>query len=354
MGGAGVIGVWRTPDAFAAWMVGADVEARQLGAGIQRALLSGGGLDDVTDTLLLSLPARRHVPFSVLHVQDGDRARVVECDAPPLFLSRRGRLVLPAVSEDVVDSHLVRRCEIDLQDGDHVAVVNETFVCAGRATRCLRWRDTATYVRRWTETGCDAEQLLDALLKTYGRLAGEAASPQVAVIAMHVRPRVTATVWTGPPAEPDLDAEALELFMTEPGLRVLAGGTTSEIAAALLGRELIAERRPEDGWHEVPPTWQLEGVDLVTEGLITLRRAGQHLARASGVRDLPRTSDGAVRLARLLMQADVVRFLVGTAVNPQQVDAVEQGGTQPARVRAVAEIVENLRDRDRMVSVQYI
>jgi len=62
----------------------------------------------------------------------------------------------------------------------------------------------------------------------------------------------------------------------------------------------------------VPPTATIRGTDLVTEGIITLSKAVRKLASPEEAYG----RDGASRLARVLLDADHVEFLVGKAVNP--------------------------------------
>ena len=169
---------------------------------------------------------------------------------------------------------------------------------------------------------------------------------------MHVRPRRSATVWSGPPADPALDKAALEKLMAEPGVRIICGDTTAQIAARLLEAEPELEPRPEDGWAEVPPILRLEGLDLVTEGLVTLGKARERMVGAKRVRDLPGGDDGAIRLARALLAADRVRFIIGLAVNPAQ--AADVACTVPLRQAVVEGLVHDLQARDRVVSVEYL
>ena len=315
-------------------------------------LEQGVSLDTVVESLLAALPHGEHVPFSILQVLEGCRAYLVECDAPPLFLTRGGRLVLLPVLEDISHGRLVRECRFLLQDSDHMAMVSEGYIHAKGWSRRWGWRDIAISTRRWADTRCDAEQLLGALTRTYCRLAEEEPERDVTVIAMHVRPRRSATVWSGPPADPALDRAALEKLMAEPGVRIICGDTTAQIAARLLGAELELEPRPEDGWAEVPPVLRLEGVDLVTEGLVTLGKARERMAGAKRVRDLPRGEDGATRLARALLAADKIHFIVGLAVNPQQ--AADAARTIPLRQAVVEELMHDLKARGRLVSVEYL
>ena len=322
-------------------------------------LEQGAPLDTVVESILVALPSGEHVPFSILQVLGGCRAHLVECDAPPLFLTRDGQLVLLPVLEDISHGRLVRECRFLLQDGDHMAMVSEGYIHAKGWSRRWGWRDIAISTRRWTDTGCDAEQLLGALVRTYRRLGEEPALSEakgeterdVTVIAMHVRPRRSATVWSGPPADPALDRVALEKLMAEPGVRIICGDTTAQIAARLLGAELEIECWPPEGWGEVPPTARLEGVHLVTEGLITLSKTRERLAAARDARDLPRAEDGATRLARALLAADKIQFIVGLAVNLAQ--AADAAHTVPLRQAVVEELTHDLKARGKVVSDEY-
>jgi hypothetical protein len=339
----------------------------------------GASLDTVVEALLSTLPDGKRMPFSILQVRpigtgigatdrredgpwggrnahQGVRARLVECDAPPLFLIRGGQLVLLPVLEDASHGHLVRRCRFPLQDGDRLVMVSQGYLHPWGWR--WSWSDVAVAVRRWTDTGCDAEELAGALMRTYRRLNPAAPRQDVAVVAMHVRPRRTATVWTGPPADPAQDEVALEKLMAEQGTRIICGDTTAQIAARLLGVELELEPRPEDGadkrhpWAEVPPISRLEGMDLVTEGLVTLGKAQERMAAVKRVRDLPREKGGATCLARALLVADKIHFIVGLAINPAQV--ANTAGTIPLRRIVIDNLRRDLKARDKIVSVEYL
>ena len=318
-------------------------------------------LSKVVETMLVALPEGKHVPFSILQVLGETRGNLVECDAPPLFMTHSGDLVLLPVVEEESHGHLIRTCEFSLQDGDHLAMVSEGYIRVKGWSRSWGWRDIAISIRRLTETRCDAEQLLGALVRSYYRLAGEIPDAQspipISILAMFVRPQRTATVWSGPPAKRDVEEAVLETLMDEPGARIICGDTTAEIAARLLGAELEMEPRPEDGWMEVPPVSRLrerpgiERIDLITEGLVTLSKSRERMAGAQRARDLPRKEDGANRLARMLLTADKVHFLVGLAINPAQ--TADKAGTIPLRRIVIEELINDLKARGKIVSVEY-
>jgi hypothetical protein len=250
-------------------------------------------------------------------------------------------------------------------------------VGAGKPGSVVGWREVAVAVRRLTETRCDAEQLAGALIRQYGRQATRdqrfgicdepsAISHQpsaIRVLAMFVRPMRTVTIWSGPPASRAAEPGMLDALMAEQDMRVVCGDTTADIAARMLGAELVMEPPPQEGWAEVPPMSRMvfadgsEPVTIVTEGVVTMRVARERLAettpqnRAGTVRarDFVGRTDGASRLSYLLLTADRIRFLVGLAVNPAQ---VTPDGT-PLRQMVVEELMADLKAHGKIVSVEY-
>jgi hypothetical protein len=347
-----VVRTFTTEERFIAILVGGaqgKKRAKQVTYEVVAGLRQGVSPDAAAETVLVALPRGIHVSLSVLQVEKAQEAHIVECDAPPLFLVQDGQPVLLPVVEETLGGYLVRQCKFSLQDGDHLAMVSEGFL-RPRGRR-WGWPDIAVAVRRWTDTGCDANELLGALMRTYRRLNPEPLQRDVTVVAMHVRPMRTATIWTGPPVDAAQEEVVLQSLMAELGERIICGGTTAQIAARLLEAEVETDPKPTSGWDEVPPTFRLEGVSLVTEGLITLRKARERMAQRDKrleIRD--QRLDGAARLAQALLVADKVHFIVGLAVNPQQVD----DGGDPLRKDVVEDVMRDLKARGKLVSVEYV
>lgn len=289
----------------------------------------------------LSTSGHAHALLQVQHTprtREGCQARLF-CWGMPAPIRVRGGVIEPLHSTPT----------LVLRSGDYLVLIENAYLIATGQD----WQQIATSIRRWTETGCDATQLLDCLLRTRQRLArsrGVAAdTQQAAILTVYVRPRVSATVWTGPPGVAELDRVALELLMGEAGLRIICGDTTARIAAGLLGRPLYMNQSDLKYHSEVPPISHLEGVDLVTEGLVTLGHAKGWLQGARTVRDLPRRVNAATRLAYALLSADCIHFLVGQAINPVQVDATDP--KTPQRMPLVEEIAALLRSRGKLVRI---
>jgi hypothetical protein len=118
-----------------------------------------------------------------------------------------------------------------------------------------------------------------------------------------------------------------------------------------MGTELEMEARPQHGWLEVPPTSKLDGVNLITEGVVTMSKALERMAGIHRVRDLPRQEDGATRLARRLLTADKICFLIGRTINPAQ--TADEAGNVSMRQVVIEQLIRDLESRRKIISIEY-
>ncbi|CDE72600.1 stage II sporulation protein E [Acidaminococcus sp. CAG:917] len=123
----------------------------------------------------------------------------------------------------------------------------------------------------------------------------------------------------GPPANRDDCEKMMSLFFSKEGKHIVCGGTTASIAAKWLGKPLKASLTFERS--DVPPIAEIEGVDLVTEGVITVNKVVEYAEDYVGENKLyeqwSMQRDGASLICRLLFEeATDINFFVGRAVNP--------------------------------------
>lgn len=327
----------------------------------------GAAVEEVMETLIETLPECQvrklaYATFAMLRVWHGREAYLVEYDSPPLILVRQGAVVdLPAKVMEI-KGRKVREAHFTLQNNDYMVLISDGYEHAGVGGLYRLgwgWKNIATSVRRWVETGGDAYQLTRALSKTALKLYNNKPGDDSTVVCMRVRPAVSATILTGPPANRDEDAAAVFKLMHSEGIKVICGGTTAQIAARVLGEELQVEWVPPSRRHGdtgrkkgSPPTAKLRGVDLVTEGILTLGQAVSLLEQAETIHDLPADDDAATRLARILLSADDINFIAGTAINPNQVADLIRG--EPMRMVYIKQLVRELRRRTKQVTVERI
>jgi hypothetical protein len=123
-------------------------------------------------------------------------------------------------------------------------------------------------------------------------------------------------VLTGPPFSRDKDPELARLVNTFDGRKVVCGGTTANILGRLLKRDIAMDLDFFD--PEVPPTSRMKGVDLITEGTITLAKVASLLE--DGVNPDTLARNAVRQLVSLLLDSDIVQFVVGTRINEAHQD----------------------------------
>ncbi|MBU2553136.1 MAG: SpoIIE family protein phosphatase [Bacteroidetes bacterium] len=157
---------------------------------------------------------------------------------------------------------------------------------------------------------------------------------------------ITVNLITGVPANKQHDKQFVEAFNQMPGIQVVCGGTTSRMVARELKRSLVVT---EDEHSTLsPPSYKIEHITLVTEGVITLNQVYNLLGEDTD--DL--IDESAVyELNALLTNADRIHLWVGSATNPGagHIQFLQQGILP--RKKIVPLIAEKLRSMGKLVVV---
>ena len=95
------------------------------------------------------------------------------------------------------------------------------------------------------------------------------------VAAVRIRERTPVNLLMGPPADPRDATKMMTLFFSKEGKKIVCGGTTSQIAADYL-HETIVTSLDYGTDPAIPPVGHMKGVDLVTEGVITMSRVVEY------------------------------------------------------------------------------
>ena len=136
------------------------------------------------------------------------------------------------------------------------------------------------------------------------------ANDDITCVVVYVRkPRRTLIV-TGAPRSRESDRRLGEIIRNYKGNVIVCGGTTAKIVARELGKDVKADRTPSGN---LPPASIIEGVDLVTEGMLTLSAVSERLSKKTLLKNMP--EDPAKRIIKLLRETDQVEFVVGTKIN---------------------------------------
>jgi hypothetical protein len=197
-----------------------------------------------------------------------------------------------------------------------------------------------------------AAMLVDECYKLYGGLPGDDATACV----IRIRKRAPMNLLFGPPSNRDDCDRMMSLFFSKQGKHIVCGGTTSTIAAGWLGKPLdVSIGYDKDS--DVPPTAHIEGVDLVTEGVVTMSKVISYAEDCIGENRLYEKwsigKDGACQICRLLFEeATDINFYVGRAMNP-----AHQNPDLPInfniKMNLVQELSEALKRMGKRIKVSY-
>ncbi|MFW6180922.1 MAG: hypothetical protein ACOC8N_04170, partial [Spirochaetota bacterium] len=209
----------------------------------------------------------------------------------------------------------------------------------------------ARFLEKHAHPDLNAEDLADKVADTVRELYAGPPGDDVTIVILKARRKLTATVFTGPPRKKNYDQETVARFINYPGKHVVCGGTTAKIVSRHLARPLEVDLKSMT--EEVPPQARIEGIDLVSEGILTLTRTNTLLQTGADRSTVRYRVDGASNLLRLMLGVDHVHFVVGQAVNPahQNPDLPNQLGI---RLKVVEDIAEALRERGKEVTIEKV
>ena len=284
-------------------------------------LARGTDLDSVVDTIAQTLPVckQRKIAYSTLQILRIDaygNATLVEFDSPRTFLCRCGHVLPFPAHSKTVGGKTVLAGQFELQEDDTVIMVSDGVLHAGIGGLLplgWGWDGVAEKLSEILSQTVDTTDICESLLNCCeGYYLGKPGD-DTSVVAVKLRQPRQLNMMIGPPVSPEHDAAVVQRFMAYPGPKVVSGGTTANLVSRVLGKPLKVELEYHD--PHIPPVGHLEGLELVTEGVLTLNAAAERLGHPAELRRSNRM-DGATRIARLLLNADLVHICAGGAVNP--------------------------------------
>ena len=316
------------------------VLADGLGSGVKASILStltskiistmmaeGLPLEECVSTIAATLPicsvrGVAYSTFTIIHLIDNTTAEIIQYDNPHVILIRDCENYEYPRSELSIDGKTIYKSTIKLQENDIFIAMSDGCPHAGIGLAFnFGWKreDIADFMKTFAHVGYTAKtlstMLVDECNKQYGYHPGDDATACV----VRIRRREPMNLLFGPPRNRDDCNRMMSLFFSKEGKHIVCGGTTSSIVAKYLGKPLRASLDFERS--DVPPIASIEGVDLVTEGVITINKVIEYAKDALGANELyehwSMHHDGASLICRLLFEeATDINFFVGRAINP--------------------------------------
>lgn len=296
--------------------------------------------------------------FTIIHIVNGTEAELIQYDNPKVIMLRNGENVeYPTETIDIAGKRILKS-KIRIQEGDTFIALSDGAPHAGiGSTLNLGWKreNIIDFVSTFAHVGFTAKTLTTMLLDECYSLYGGKPGDDTTVCTVKIRKREPMNLVIGPPSDPSDCGRMMSLFFSKEGKHIICGGTTSNIAAEYLHKPLKTKLEYFDS--DIPPTAELEGVALVTEGVITINKvlsfAQDYLKDNESYKVWSQKRDGASLVARLLFEeATDINFFVGMAVNP-----AHQNPKLPIsfsiKMRLVEQLAECLKKMGKKIKVSY-
>ena len=260
--------------------------------------------------------------FTIIHIVDNEYAEIIQYDNPQVIMLRDGANYDYPKDEYIIEDKKIYRSKIRLQENDVFVAMSDGCPHAGIGLAYnFGWKidEIIDFVETVECAGYNAKTLATILIDEVNKLYGNEPGDDATACVVKIRKRTPMNILFGPPSNPDDCNKMMSLFFAKEGKHIVCGGTTSSIAAKFLGKEVKPTLKFES--KEIPPIAEIEGVDLVTEGVITVNKVLEYAEDFISENKLYEIwefgRDGASLISRMLFEESTdINFYVGRAINP--------------------------------------
>ena len=347
-----------------------------LGSGVKASILStltskiistmmaeGIGLEECVSTIAATLPVCSvrgvaYSTFTIIHLVGNETIEIIQYDNPQVIMIRDDVNYDYPKTEMNIGGKRIYRSLIKLRENDIFIAMSDGCPHAGIGTAYnFGWKreDIIKFFEVLAPVGYTAKTLSTMLVDECNKLYGNKPGDDATACVVKIRKREPMNILFGPPSNRDDADRMMSLFFSKEGKHIICGGTTSSIAAKYLRKPLKASLNFENS--DIPPIAEIEGVDLVTEGVITMNRvieyAKDYLGENKYYEHWSFKKDGASLISRLLFEeATDINFYVGRAINP-----AHQNPDLPInfsiKMNLVDELTKALKQMGKRIKVSY-
>lgn len=316
---------------------------------------------ECVETIIQTLPVCQvrgvaYSTFSIIHVDTEGKGTMFEFDNPEAIYYHNGHCQNFDRTELEVCGKKVFKTDLNLEENDIIIVMSDGTIHAGIGMMLnFGWeRDQIMeHLNSNITPSMSARAVACMLAAACNDLYADKPGDDTTVAAIKIRKRLDVNIMVGPPVDKEKDDFYIQHFLESPSKKIVCGGTSSTIVARYLKTELKTSFDFPD--KEVPPIGYIKGVDLTTEGVLTLRRLLSLSEKYISISDLtPKTfvkKDGASLLADFLFErATHITFFVGQSIN-----IAHQGLPidTTMKMKIVEKLSNNLRQMGKIVELNY-
>lgn len=265
--------------------------------------------------------------FTIIDIEIDGQTTILEYDNPTAIIMRGAKPFIPRWNKVVLDSEKnkgkeLRTCSFYPQKEDRIVFFTDGIAQSGLGTRDFPFgwgRDAVaefieSIVRR--EPHISATDLSTRIVNRANRNDNYTAKDDTSCACIYFREPRKLLICTGPPFEESNDAVLAKKLEQFKGKKIIMGATTSDIVARELNKTI------EDSFEftddELPPVSYMDGIDLITEGILTLNKVERILENYNANYDFQKGP--ADQIVKMIRECDEILFIIGTRINEAHQD----------------------------------
>lgn len=326
---------------------------------------NGLGIDEAVNTIASTLPVCKergvaYSTFSIIQIFNNGEGYLVEFDSPSIMRLRKGKLLEIKTESRVVSGKLINEARFTVKPDDLFIMISDGVIHAGIGQTLnlgWQWDNVSEYIQKTYKKDSCSKAVTKLLLAACDSLYAHEPGDDTTVVALKAKKPVKLNLMIGPPIDSKNDAELVGRFINSEGKKVICGGTTSQIVARVLEKEI--KTSIEYFNPSVPPTAEIEGISLTTEGVLTLRKTLELLKTCVSIDSTMsdylnlNKKDGASKLAKMLLEESTsIYFFIGQAINPAHQNP-EFPLNMGLKFKLVEEIAALLKQAGKHISIEY-
>ena len=323
-----------------------------LGSGIKAGVLATLTATMATKFISFNIPIKRaseiimntlpvcsergisYATFTLVDISPDAAVKIMEYDNPPYTLIREEAIIDPAKEASAFQRQdkstgpkkdtTVFYSSFSARHGDRLIFFSDGVSQAGMGSRPHPFGWTSAKARDFAleqvreKPEISARELARRIVEQAAVFDLSKPKDDISCGVIYFRKPRDLLVLSGPPVHPESDREIAGIFASFSGKKVVSGGTTAAIISRELGKQIKVNMKSYD--KNIPPWSEMEGADMVTEGIITLGAVSEMLSRPNAIETFAGSKNAATRIVNLFLDSDRITFIVGTKINEAHQD----------------------------------
>ncbi len=314
---------------------------------------NGLSIEEVVDTIINTLPTCKvrqlaYSTFTIIYISNVGECYIARFDNPEVLIKRNGNVDIIEGKEVIISGRRVRESKFNLKKDDIIVSFSDGVLNAGSGKVLnLGWdlKSVSEYIKM-TPSNISSMSLIKKIIGICDDLYLQKPGDDTTVLSIKIIENKHVTLFTGPPINVGDDKIIVQRLIKSNGKKIVCGGSAAKIVSRELNTDFEMDMKNIKG--DIPPVGYIKNIDLVTEGVLTLKKVLEVLVdykkNKYHIDDIfkdDKDQNAAYKILKILIdECTHIDFLLGRSVN----SAYENFGF-PEDLATKIQIVEKIKEK---------